>query len=682
MLTINGLGRLALSLALSFGQVDAVAVPNPSLGHIGSSHFAARSAPSLGTTIDRSGWKVTCDSYHQGDECAKAIDGDTNTFWHTEWSDTNNPKPPHTITVDMGSIKNVNSISMLPRQDGSPNGFISGHRLFLSTDGKNWGSPVAFGTWFGDKTQKVSNFETKPARYVRLVALSEANGNPWTSIAELNVYQAGSYTKPAPGIGQWGPTLDFPIVPVAAAVEPTSGKVLVFSSWKYDSFGGSPGSYTLTSIWDPKTGQITQRTVSNTDHDMFCPGISMDGTGEIIVTGGNSAAKTSLYDSPSDSWIPGPDMKIPRGYQSSATLSDGAVFTIGGSWSGGSFEKNGEVYDPSRKTWTLLSNALTKPMLTNDKQGIYRADNHAWLFGWKSGTVFQAGPSTAMNWYYTSGKGDTKSAGKRQSNRGVAPDQMCGDAVMYDAVKGKILTFGGAPSYQDTDATADAHIITIGNPGTQASVVFASNGLWYPRTFHTSVVLPDGTTFITGGQSYGVPFADTTAQLTPELYNPDTDTFYKQQPNSIVRVYHSVALLLPDATVFNGGGGLCGDCNTNHFDAQIFTPAYLLNKDGSRAARPKISSVSQKTLKPGDTLSITTDSAIKSASLVRYGTSTHTVNTDQRRIPLTLRNNGNNKYSFATPSDAGIILPGYWMLFVMNSAGVPSVATTVQVKGR
>jgi galactose oxidase len=285
-----------------------------------------------------------------------------------------------------------------------------------------------------------------------------------------------------------------------------------------------------------------------------------------------------------------------------------------------------------------------------------------------------------MNWYYTSGNGDVKSAGKRRSSRGTDPDAMCGNAVMYDAVKGKILTFGGSPSYQDSDATTNAHIITISEPGSTAKTVFASNGLYYPRTFHTSVVLPDGNVFITGGQQRGIPFADSTPQLTPELYVPNDDTFYKQQPNSIVRVYHSISLLLPDSRVFNGGGGLCGDCDTNHFDAQIYTPNNLYDSNGKLATRPKITKVSAKSVKVGGKITITADTSIKQASLIRYGTSTHTVNTDQRRIPLSLRRTGTgNSYSFQVPSDSGIALPGYWMLFVMNSAGVPSVASTLLV---
>ncbi|KAI6762479.1 hypothetical protein HG530_008459 [Fusarium avenaceum] len=673
-----------LTLAIWFSSVHAVAITQPqkatqAKAHEGSLQFLSlRASAPIGSAINRDNWAVTCDSQQPGNECSKAIDGNRDTFWHTTWG-SSDPKPPHTYTIDMKSTQNVNGISMLPRQDGSPNGWIGRHNVFLSTDGKNWGSAVATGTWYADNTEKYSNFETRPARYVRLVAVTEANNQPWTSIAEINVFKADSYTKPQIGIGSWGPTLDFPIVPVAAAIEPTSGKVLVWSSYRNDAFGGSPGGVTLTSTWDPSTNVISQRTVTVTKHDMFCPGISLDGTGQIVVTGGNDAQKTSLYDSASDDWIPGPDMKIARGYQSSATLSNGRVFTIGGSWSGGQFEKNGEVYDPSSKTWTSLPGALVKPMLTADKQGIYRADNHAWLFGWKKGSVFQAGPSTAMNWYYTNGNGDVKSAGNRQSDRGTAPDAMCGNSVMYDAAKGKILTFGGSPDYQDSDATTNAHIITIDEPGSTPKTVFASNGLYYARTFHTSVVLPDGSVFITGGQQRGVPFADTTPQLTPELYVPDADTFYKQQPNSIVRVYHSISLLLPDGRVFNGGGGLCGDCTTNHFDAQIFTPNYLYNNDGTLATRPKITKVSTKSVKVGGKVTISTNGTIKQASLVRYSTATHTVNTDQRRVPLSLTNTGGNNYSFQLSNDSGIVLPGYWMLFVMNSAGVPSVATSLFV---
>ncbi|MGG6498786.1 UNVERIFIED_CONTAM: kelch repeat-containing protein, partial [Bacteroidetes bacterium 56_B9] len=67
----------------------------------------------------------------------------------------------------------------------------------------------------------------------------------------------------------------------------------------------------------------------------------------------------------------------------------------------------------------------------------------------------------------------------------------------------------------------------------------------YKRVFHTSVVLPDGKVFIVGGQTYGVAFNEENIQFTPELYNPDTDTFEELQHNNVVRTYHSVSILVP-----------------------------------------------------------------------------------------------------------------------------------------
>ena len=92
---------------------------------------------------------------------------------------------------------------------------------------------------------------------------------------------------------------------------------------------------TQTCSYDPASGVVSKRTITNTNHDMFCPGLSIDATGRPVVTGGNNAEKTSIYDVNADAWIAAANMQISRGYQSQATLSDGRIFTIGGSWSGG-----------------------------------------------------------------------------------------------------------------------------------------------------------------------------------------------------------------------------------------------------------------------------------------------------------------------------------------------------------
>lgn len=184
-----------------------------------------------------------------------------------------------------------------------------------------------------------------------------------------------------------------------------------------------------------------------------------------------------------------------RGYQSSTTTSDNRVFTIGGAYSGPRKGKDGEVYDPATNAWTALPNAKMKAMLTTDHEGIWREDNHAWLFGWKNASVFQAGPSKAMNWYGTKGTGSQVAAGIRDP----IDDAMCGIFVMYDATAGKILSAGGAPDYTNADANARAHITTIGEPNTPAKVERVAD-MAYPRGFSNAVVLPDGKVLVSGGQ--------------------------------------------------------------------------------------------------------------------------------------------------------------------------------------
>ncbi|KAF1915593.1 arabinogalactan endo-1,4-beta-galactosidase [Ampelomyces quisqualis] len=638
-------------------------------------------ASSASVAINRSGWSATADSFEPGNEPAKALDGNASSLWHSRYSPAPVDSLPNWIIVDMKSTFNVHAVSIQPRPSSNSNGRVGSHKVEVSTDNSNW-QLVALGTYNNDATTKKTTFVTRRARYIRITATSEAQSaaNQWTTIAEINVFHdvvdstPTPYTPPAAGKGLWEKTVDFPLVPVAVSLL-TNGKLLMWSAYARDNFGGERG-YTQTGIYDPGTGESTQLQVSNTQHDMFCPGISLDFNGRVIVTGGSNAAKTSIYDPAGNAWIAAPNMQIARGYQSSTTCTDGRVFTIGGSWSGGRGGKDGEIYDSTTNTWTKLPGALVSPMLTNDAGGIWRSDNHAWLFGWKNKTVFQAGPSIVMNWYDTTGSGSTTGAGNRLDD-GHA---MNGNAIMYDATAGKILTAGGSPSYEDSDARTNAYVVTIGMPKTNPTVSKTQN-MAYARSFANGVVLPDGTVLVTGGQARAKPFQDTTAALVPELWSPVTGTWTQLNPMAIPRTYHSVAILMPDATVFQGGGGLCGQCNgapeSNHFDAEIFVPPYLLNTDGSRRARPTISAVASKA-RVGASLVVTASSGVIKFALIRFGTATHAVNTDQRRIPLTPTVSGTS-YTVTVPADAGVALPGFWLLFALDDAGTPSVGKMMQV---
>ncbi|CAI7608292.1 unnamed protein product [Penicillium bialowiezense] len=610
-----------------------------------------------GREINRDGWIVECSTETTGHSRDQAFDGNSDSYWQSDSTDTS-----HNITIDLGTNEFADKAATLIEQ----------HQIFLSLDKENW-ELVAYGTWWPDQTRKLSAFQPKKAQYVRL----SANAPDGIAIADIKVYET-NFIPPDTSLGTWGPTIDFPLVPVAGAIDANSGEVVAWSSWGYNISSGGKGGKTQTATWNGKNQSVTRRAITHTQHDMFCGGLSINADGNFVVSGGQDARGTSTYNTDVRDWSRGGALNVFRGNQSSTTLSDGRIFLIGGSWQGGVGIKNGEVGDAEAKVWTKIDGADVTKMFTQD-QRTYRQDNHAWLFGWTNGSVFQAGPSVQMNWFGTSGNGSTVSAGNRTGDA----DAMCGNAVMYE--QGKILTFGGSSWYETLEATKNATIITIDKVNESATVLpNAGGGMNYERTFHSSVVLPDGSVFVNGGQAVGLPFTETQPQMTPELFIPDPDnerggTWVKQQKSSIIRVYNSISLLLRDGTVFTGGGGLCGDSDANHFDGQIYTPAYLLNTDGSLRDRPEIKTATTGLIQPGGSVEITTDGPVDSrASIIRYGSSTHTVNTDQRRIAVQLTQTEDNKYTFEIPAEPGIALPGYYMLFVLKD-GTPSHSVNIKV---
>ncbi len=468
--------------------------------------------------------------------------------------------------------------------------------------------------------------------------------------------------------GQWTGVINTPLVPVAASSLP-DGKVLMWASSERFAIGPGNRGYTETMLFDPATSAYSERRVSNTGHDMFCPGISNLADGRVLVNGGSASGKTSIYNPATDSWENAADMNIPRAYQGTTLLSDGSAFTLGGSWAGGLGNKTAEVWTDG-VGWRTKSGVPADPFIGPDPRGIYRADNHMWLFGWKNETVFHAGPSRAMHWIDTGGNGSYSNAGNR-GNDGYA---MNGNAVMYEP--GKILTVGGATAYDSGQATSNATVIDLNGPTvTSRTVAPMANR----RGFHSSVVLPNGEVVVTGGQEVTAAFSDDRSILATEIWNPETETFRTAAPMAVPRNYHSIGLLLADGKVLVGGGGLCGSCDTNHADVQIYSPPYLFDEDGSQAARPRIISA-PSSVDLSEVFEVTTNTAVADFSLVRMASATHAVNNDQRRIPIEFTPGaGNLAYDLRTPSEGGVAIPGAYMLFAMDSAGVPSVAAVVTV---
>ncbi|MFM1988984.1 MAG: hypothetical protein RJA99_1941 [Pseudomonadota bacterium] len=464
---------------------------------------------------------------------------------------------------------------------------------------------------------------------------------------------------------RWSAAGTLPLVPVSMANLP-DGRVLLWSAETRFAFGTSNGR-TYTAILDPDTGTASERLVTETGHDMFCPGTAYLPDGRLLVNGGIDAANTSLYDPASGRWTRDDAMNIPRGYNASTPLADGSVLTLGGSWSGGAGNKHGEVWSPGTG-WRRLPGVPVTPF--QQSGSAWGGDSHMWMIPTGNGRVLHAGPQATMSWIDTRGDGAVTTIGPR----GDDTDAVTGISVMFDA--DRVLKAGGMSAIGGDNTASRAAYVIDAKGGASVRRV---GDMRYARTFHNSVVLPNGQVVLVGGQTRGVGFSNDFAVLPAELYDPVTETFTALPAMTRPRNYHSIALLLPDGRVLSAGGGLCGtNCAANQANYEILSPPYLFAADGSAAARPRLLSV-PATVGHGTRVRVTADPSVVAFSMVRLSSTTHTVNNDQRRVSIPFTRPASGAYDLEIPSNPGVLLAGDWMLFAMDAQGTPSIARTVRV---
>ena len=456
-------------------------------------------------------------------------------------------------------------------------------------------------------------------------------------------------------VGTWSAPVDWPVVGVHVALLP-DGKVLA-----YDSVGDHATEtypvhdHTRATVWDPATGAHTDVRV-NTGFNVFCSGLAHLLDGSVFLAGGNKNSslngivQTHVFTPSSNTWTRTADMAYERWYPTVTGLRNGELLIT----EGGPDIPEVRRRDGSIRRLTTASRNL--PL-------------YPWLDVAPDGRAFYSGPDQTMRTLNTDGTGTWQNYAQRD-----AINREYGGHAMYDV--GKILVAGGGSSVKD------ARVINLNgaSPTTAATAPMA-----YGRRQNNLTLLADGTALATGGNSSGAGLVDlNNGVYAAELWNPATGAWKTLAAQQVTRQYHSTALLLPDGRVLSSGGGICGTCDQVRYlakNAEVFTPPYLYKKDGSGqlAPRPAVTAA-PATIGYAAPWQISTPDAgsIVKAGLVRLGAVTHSVDMDQRYIPLAFTA-GSDTLTATAPANANIAPPGPYMLFVVNADGVPSVAKILTV---
>ena len=473
----------------------------------------------------------------------------------------------------------------------------------------------------------------------------------------VTAFAAGAAAAAAAGAphdeGQWGPAVDWPVVGMHVALL-SNGKVLA-----YDSVGDRAAEsypvhdHTRATVWDPVTGIQTPVNIG-TGFNLFCSGLAHLLDGRLLLAGGNKnqqlhgIVQTHLFESATNTWSLGPDMATGRWYPTVTPLRNGEMLIT-----------SGYVDIPEVRTLTGGLRALSTASLS--------LPLYPWMDVAPDGRAFYSGPGQTLRALDTTGTGVWQSFGQRD-----AINRDYGGHALFDI--GKMLVAGGGPS------TKDARVVDLNGP---APVVSTTAPMAFGRRQHNLTVLADGSVLATGGNSSGAGLVDLNAGVYPaEQWSPATGQWRTLAPMQITRQYHSTALLLADGRVLSSGGGICGTCDEVGYlakNAEIFSPPYLFQADGTLAPRPAIDAAPAAATY-GVPIEITTanPASIRKVALVRLGAVTHSDNMEQRYVPLSFTA-GATSITATTPISANIAPPGPYMLFILDANGVPSVAHMVSI---
>ncbi len=467
-----------------------------------------------------------------------------------------------------------------------------------------------------------------------LSAIATDTSNNTASATAVNVTVANS-TDPAQ-VGSWAAPISWPMVAMHLYVMP-NGKVLSFQD------GSSP------EVWNPATGLFTS--TPDGGDNLFCSAnLTLSDGRAMVVGGGNATKDINVFNPTTQTWSQVAPMNFGRWYPTATTLSDGRVLVTCGQ----NFlcvNDAPEVYDPTANTWTTLANAKMNTSL------------YPFIFNLPNGKEIHVGGSEGP---------DLTQVLNLSTNTWEAPiDSVVTDGVAVEYAPGKIMKTGTATTDGVSgNSTNTTYVLDMNQPTpawTQTSQMQNN------RSHHNLTELPDGTVLVTGGTTDRSGYYPQYSVKAAEIWNPSTQAWSTMSSMQTPRMYHSVAALLPDGRVLVTGGGN-EPPEANYLSAELFSPPYLF-----KGARPTVTSA-PSTIQWATNFDVTSPDAanIVSVSLVKLSDVTHTVNMNQMFIPLQFTTSGTT-LTITAPTNGNYAPPGSYMLFIVNSNGVPSVANMVSI---
>jgi Domain of unknown function (DUF4082)/Domain of unknown function (DUF1929)/Galactose oxidase, central domain len=535
-------------------------------------------------------------------------------------------------------------------------------------------------------------------------------------------------------VGEFNSLTQLPLVAVHLSVLPDKRILFWGRDFVKDANGnivptptGEAKQVTGTSqayVWNMSTNEMLR--VDNPTANLFCSGHSFLPDGRLFVSGGHAHAdfdalgekQTNIFDYNNNSWTRGTDMDKGRWYPYNVTLGTGEPLIMAGSYWANENQPtqrpqaltnlDTQIYTPALET-TLPFRTLALPV-----NG--RLTSYPFIHLLTSGAVFQA--QSGFLRVGTSDQPDKQSRYLDPASNawGDLPSTLFPHAIGSSVFLGndKVLLLGGFNINSVSKAnepTKDVEVIRA-YPYEDAGWTDMAP-MKFARTYHTATILPNGKVLVTGGVSCPggnniLSFDnDDTIKcssgqvMSAELWDPSTNTWTTMAAQQEIRAYHSVAALLPDGRVLVGGGGAPGAVGETgienkliidkeirkpnamgfgHKTAEIYSPPYLFNANGTLAARPSIT-WAPESVSYGDAFYVdTTGAGVQpKISLIRLPSVTHGFNQDQRLISLTPTVVG-GRLHMTLSNSPNELPPGPYMLFVLNSAGVPSVAAIIRVQ--